>query len=90
MQSSTPRAMQLACFTISRASNTARHTASVVLSTVQNAVRAMGSPSLVFVTVVLSERIICGQMLVLERAHTSRLIAPWQPSPVRRAAALGQ
>ena len=45
--------MQLAWITSSRADAIAAHTPSVVLSMEQNGVRAIGSPSVVFVTVVL-------------------------------------
>ena len=48
-----PLAMQLAWITSCLASAMARHTASVVLSMEQKGVLAMGSPSLVLVTVVL-------------------------------------
>jgi hypothetical protein len=53
MHAGSPRAMQLACVTSCLAFAMALHTASVVLSIEQNVVRAMGSPSLVFVTLEL-------------------------------------
>ena len=90
MQASSPLAMQLACTMSRRALTIALHKRSVVLSMAQKGVRAMGSPSLLFMIDALWLRTISGHSVALLADQTARDMVPLQPSPVRKEAAVGQ